>query len=51
MLVKKDPKKRPETGVLLNEYKDKRVQQVIRSIANPNCPDFYELVQTLFECR
>ncbi|CAK67665.1 unnamed protein product (macronuclear) [Paramecium tetraurelia] len=50
-LVNKDPQKRPTTQSLLNEYKDKRVQQVIRSIANPNCPDFNELVQTLFECK
>ncbi|CAD8070428.1 unnamed protein product [Paramecium primaurelia] len=50
-LVNKDPQKRPATQSLLNEYKDKRVQQVIRSIANPNCPDFNELVQTLFECK
>ncbi|CAD8193300.1 unnamed protein product [Paramecium octaurelia] len=50
-LVNKDPQKRPATQSLLNEYKDKRVQQVIRSIANPNCPDFNELVSTLFECK
>ncbi|CAD8127995.1 unnamed protein product [Paramecium sonneborni] len=50
-LVNRDPQKRPATQSLLNEYKDKRVQQVIRSIANPNCPDFSELVQTLFECK